>query len=135
MKICLTTAFLFLQIWLFAQDNTPDPALNPSSPQQKIETTPASFPSGNDVFQQLLAKNFRVKNVNCEIPGPQSTMIEFAVEKDGTLSEIKSIGANQSLNEEAVRAVKSINIKWNPATSGKQNIRTLFKQPFRFLCE
>lgn len=108
---------------------------DPSTAKPKTESTSANFPSGNLAFQQLLAKNFNGRNVECEISGSQSTMIEFTVEKDGTVSEITSKGSNQSLNTEAVRVVKSINMKWNPATSGGENIRSKMSQPFKFMCD
>lgn len=131
MKSIIALLFVVISTSLFSQTIMADP----STSKPKIESTVANFPNGNQAFQQLLAKNFNAKNVDCEISGSQSTFIEFTVEKDGTLSEIKSKGGNHSLNTEAVRVVKSINIKWNPATSGGENIRSKMSQPFKFHCD
>lgn len=131
MKNVIALLFILISTSVFSQTIMADP----STAQPKIESTVANFPNGNQAFQQLLAKNFNGRNVECEIAGSQSTFIEFTVEKDGTVSEIKSKGANQSLNTEAIRVVKSINMKWNPATSGGENIRSKMSQPFKFMCD
>lgn len=131
MKNVIALLFILISTSVFSQTIMADP----STAQPKIESTVANFPNGNQAFQQLLAKNFNGRNVECEIAGSQSTFIEFTVEKDGTVSEIKSKGANQSLNTEAIRVVKSINMKWNPATSNGENIRSKMSQPFKFMCD
>lgn len=131
MKNLIAAFFILVSTSVFSQTVMADP----STAKPKIESTSANFPSGNMAFQQLLAKNFNSKNVDCEISGSQSTMIEFTVEKDGTVSEITTKGTNQSLNTEAVRVVKSINMKWNSATSGGENIRSKMSQPFKFMCD
>lgn len=136
MKYILFAGFLFFQTFVFAQTKDIPPKASSSASQKEVVTTPANFPSGNAAFQQLLGKNFNSRNVGCEISGVQSTTIEFTVEADGTVNEIKSSGSNPSLNTEAIRVVKSIDVKWNPAISedGK-NIRSRFMQPFKFVCE
>lgn len=87
----------------------------------------AVFPKGNDEFQRLVAKNFRLKKVRantlikCEI--------KFIVERDGTLSNISAIGDNESFNKEAIRAVSKIKEKWFPATINNTPVRMRFKVP------
>lgn len=131
MKNIIALLFVLISTSIFSQTIMADP----SSDKPQIESTAANFPNGNKAFQQLLVNNFKGRNVDCEIAGHQSTTIEFTVENDGTLSEIKSKGANQSLNTEAIRVVKSINIKWIPAKSDGKNVRSKFTQPFQFFCD
>ena len=62
-------------------------------------------------------------------------MIEFVVERDGSIVEVVTSGSNASLNKEAIRIVQSIRQKWNPATLNGVNVRSRFHQIFRLVCE
>lgn len=64
----------------------------------------------------------------------QRTVIEFIVEKDGTLSDIKAVGNNNSLNREGIRIVNSIKDKWSPGIVKGKNVRMKFRQPLTLVC-
>ena len=59
-----------------------------------------------------------------------STLI-FAIEPDGTMSDISAKGKNQSFNKEIERAAKSIKTKWIPAQRGKENVKSYMRVPMR----
>lgn len=55
---------------------------------------PAYFPKGSIVFRQKFAKNFKEKNViSKEI---EKCELTFIIERDGTLTDIKASGTNES---------------------------------------
>ena len=53
----------------------------------------------------------------------------FVVERDGTISNVKAVGANADFNRESEKVIKSIKGKWNPAKLGGQNVRSYFRFP------
>ena len=130
MKILIILSFLLFQITVFGQnsENQKDDVIF------AVVETQANFPGGNNVFQKLLQTNFDSSVIDCDSTGIQSTMIEFVVEKDGTLSNIKASGSNHSINIEAIRTVKSIKTKWNPGIYKNEKVRMRFQQPFRLMC-
>lgn len=88
---------------------------------------PAYFPKGSLVFRQKFAKNFKEKNViSKEI---EKCELTFIIEKDGTLTDIKASGTNESFNNEAIRAVSKIKDKWIPAEIDGYKVRYRFRLP------
>lgn len=59
------------------------------------------------------------------------TILTFVIENNGKMTNIKAEGENESLNNEVVRAVKSIDEKWNPALKGGKPMASKYKIPFR----
>ncbi|MFL9834088.1 energy transducer TonB [Chryseobacterium terrae] len=87
----------------------------------------AEFPGGINVFRQKFAKNFKEKNVISK--GKEKCELTFVIERDGTLTDIKASGTNESFNKEAIRAASKIKGKWNPATIDGQKVRCRFRVP------
>ncbi|MGO4708855.1 energy transducer TonB [Chryseobacterium sp. 2TAF14] len=88
---------------------------------------PAEFPGGINVFRQKFAKNFKEKNVISK--GREKCELTFVIERDGSLTDIKASGTNESFNKEAIRAVSKIKGKWSPATINGQKVRYRFRVP------
>ena len=111
-----------------------------STIEKKIHQLPqdvisATFPAGNDVFTKMIYAKFNHGVIDCDDEETkQRTVIEFIVEKDGTLSDIKAIGNNQALNREGVRIVNSIKDKWTPGIVKGKNVRMKFRQPLTLVC-
>ena len=61
--------------------------------------------------------------------GVIKTMITFIVERDGTITNIKADNPNRDFNAEAIRTIKSVKGKWNPAKLEGQNVRSYFRIP------
>lgn len=110
---------------LFAQEKTE---------QAKVEITPEKvdkmpeFPGGINEFRNKFTKVFRSDKVKYD-KRLIRTIIIFYVEKDGNLSDIKAYGGNQSLNDEAIRAITKIKDKWNPAEIKGEKVRSKFNFP------
>lgn len=88
---------------------------------------PSVFPKGINAFRKMILDNFRMKkiksqnNIFCEIT--------FIVERDGTISNLKANGNDQSFNKEAIRAVSKITDKWISAEINGQKVRSRYRIP------
>jgi len=113
----------------------------------------AVFPDGGvNGFRSLLASKVNTNKINeyenlpkeevkkikklisQKKPTPEiliSSTLIFAIEPDGTMSDISAKGKNQSFNKEIERAVKSIQTKWIPAQRGKENVKSYMRVPMR----
>lgn len=58
--------------------------------------------------------------------------VQFIVEKDGSIGDVKIVrGANQLLENEALRVIKSMP-KWRPGTQKGKNVRVSYTLPVNF---
>lgn len=86
-------------------------------------TTPPQFPGGDKAFGKFLASHLIYP------PGAVAggtTYIQFIIEKDGSLSNIKVVegkGLNQPCDEEAIRVLSS-SPKWTPGMKNGSPVRT-----------
>ena len=91
-----------------------------------------------DPFQHLPAEQAReLRHLILERrPVPKTILkssLEFIVEIDGTLSGISAKGENQSFNEEAELAVKTIQVKWIPGEANGKKIKSLYSMPIKMI--
>lgn len=126
---------LILSTYSFAQKTTKTSPLPNRDVILQGEVIPATFPEGNEAFTQLLNSGFIIGNIDCSQSGTQRTRIEFIIERNGALMDVKATGSNQKLNKEAIRVVRSIQQRWNPATLDGANVRSHFTQYFSIICE
>ncbi|GGG45528.1 energy transducer TonB [Epilithonimonas arachidiradicis] len=87
----------------------------------------SEFPTGIKGFRQEVINNFRTRKVTGK--GINRTEIRFSIENDGSLSEIQAFGENESLNEEAIRAVSKVKKKWLPAKVKGEKVKSKFRFP------
>ncbi|QOW10942.1 hypothetical protein Q73A0000_11520 [Kaistella flava (ex Peng et al. 2021)] len=127
--------FLFFSSFFFAQKTTKTSPLPNRDVILEGEVIPATFPEGNEAFSQLVYSGFITENIDCNQSGMQRTRIEFIIERNGALMDVKATGSNQKLNKEAIRVVRSIQQRWNPATLDGANVRSHFTQYFTIVCE
>ena len=92
----------------------------------------ASFPGGNEACYAWLAKQIRYPAVAQKQGIQGRVFVQFVVNTDGTLDEVKAVRSpHPSLAEEAVRVVKSMP-KWNPAIQKGVTVRSRFNLPIMF---
>ena len=155
LKLSILVSVLFFGM-AFAQE-TPKPM--PVKPAEDVKIVlnyvdkEAVFPEGGvNGFRNLLASKVDTDKINeyenlpkeevkkikklisQKKPTPEiliSSTLIFAIEPDGTMSDISAKGKNQSFNEEIERAVKSIQTKWIPAQRGKENVKSYMRVPMR----
>ncbi|WP_114793161.1 M56 family metallopeptidase [Niabella yanshanensis] len=91
----------------------------------------AAYP-GN--WRSFLEKNLNgvVPVENGAKPGNYTTIIQFIVDKDGTVSDIKPLTKHgYGMEEEAMRVIKASG-KWAPAIQNKREVKAYRKQPITF---
>jgi len=87
----------------------------------------ADFPGGVDKFRAFINKNYQVPE---EEGLKGKVFVTFVVEKDGSLSDIKVVrDIGFGTGKEAIRVIKSCNIKWNPGEQNGKKVRMLFSLP------
>jgi len=92
---------------------------------KKIEKQP-SFQGGLEKFYEYIGQNFKVPDVK-NLEG--KIMMQFIVETDGTLSEIRALkDIGHGTGDEAVRVLKN-SPKWNPGEQDGKPVRILYSLP------
>jgi protein TonB len=88
----------------------------------------AKFEGGIDAFRNKVMNKFDVSAFQDE--ASVSTTVTFIVERDGTISDIKTNGKDASFNAEAIRTIKAVKGKWVPGKNKKgESVRSYFKFP------
>lgn len=88
----------------------------------------AKFEGGIDAFRNKVMNKFDVSAFQDE--GTVNTTVTFIVERDGTISDIKTNGKDASFNAEAIRTIKAVKGKWVPGKNKKgESVRSYFKFP------
>ncbi|MBW8361400.1 MAG: energy transducer TonB [Kaistella sp.] len=94
----------------------------------------ANFSGGIEAFRNKVMQNFDTSNFE-ENGGVIKTTVTFIVEKDGTISGIKTNGANPEFSREAERTIKAVKGKWIPAKIKGVPVRSYFKFPISMRVE
>ena len=101
---------------------------------QKVETE-ASFPGGHEEWKRYLEKNLDV-NVPFHNGAPNATytvMIQFIVDTEGNISDVKPVSSiGYGMEEEAIRVIKK-GPKWVPAIQNGRYVKSYRKQSVHFL--
>ena len=103
---------------------------------QQVETRP-TFPGGDTTWRRSLEKN-----ANSRVPvdsgapaGMYTVLVQFIVDKDGTISDIKaSTKHGFGMENEVMRIIKN-GPKWIPATQNGKIVKAYTKQPVTFQIE
>ena len=96
-----------------------------------VENQP-DYPGGIDKFLGYLGKAIRYPAVDRENNVQGRVIVTFVVERDGSLTDVKALrGPDQSLQDEAVRAVKS-SPRWKPGMQNGKPVRVQFTVPVNF---
>jgi TonB family C-terminal domain len=92
----------------------------------------AKFKGGNEELRKYLAENCQYPKAARDAGWQGVVIVEFVVEKDGSIGQtsvIKSVCS--SLDEEACRVVKAMP-KWEPGENNGQRCRSFFQLPITF---
>ncbi len=96
-----------------------------------LEVQP-KFPGGTQSFMQYLAANIRYPAADRENNVTGRVVLQFVVEKDGSLTDIKAVrGPSQAMMNEAIRVLSS-SPKWEPGIRNGQPVRSQFTVPVNF---
>ena len=91
-----------------------------------------SFPGGMQAFYHFLSNTVRYPADAREHNTQGKVIVQFVVEKDGTLTALKLWKpVKDGLGEEALRVMK-LSPKWNPGTQNGKAVRVAYSVPISF---
>lgn len=116
--------------------NTESKSTSPEALFTEVEIQ-AAFPGGQDGWRDYL-----IKNLDGTVPskegwkkGSYKILIQFVVEKDGTVNRVKAINHEGSKTaEHCINLIKN-GPKWTPAQQNGQAVSSIKKQPITFVVE
>jgi protein TonB len=87
-----------------------------------------SFPGGINKFYTYVAQNFKAPETI--ISKTMKVYVSFVIEKDGTMTDIQIVrNPGYGLDQEAIRVLKSLKIKWSPGILNGKPVRTFYNLP------
>jgi len=103
---------------------------------EKVETE-ASFPGGDQAWRKFLEKNLNANTpVDNDAPiGIYTVIVQFIVDKEGNIGEMKPLtNYGYGLEKEVLRVLK-LQTKWSPAFQNGRPVKAYRKQPVTFVVE
>ncbi len=94
----------------------------------------ASFPGGDAKWRRFLEQNAngQVATDNGAPEGTYTTVVQFVVDKEGNISDVKALtNHGYGMEQEAVRVIKK-GPKWTPAVQNGRQVKAFRKQPITF---
>ena len=135
LKPLVTCLLLLSACSSFAQNEIqPDSVKKPANEFVKVEIE-AEYPGGVAAWKKFLEKNLDpgVTAKNNAPVGKYSPIAVFIVDKDGSLSDVKSLTKfGYGIEEEMLRVITKSG-KWSPASQDGKPVRAYRKQPLTFL--
>ena len=141
MRLLILCLFLIIAagpVTSFAQTAKPDTAKSVvvatlDSTIVKIEVE-SEFPGGTPAWRKFLAAHltYPEKAIRKKIEG--EVVLAFIVEKDGSISDIKTVSGNPILAQAAIEVMQQ-SPRWTPATQKFKPVKSYKKQPFSFRFE
>jgi len=103
----------------------------PASPPTTENLVQAEFPGGSGELRKQFANTFDTSALGKDEKGLMKADIYISIDEYGKTFDVKAEGKTQSLNNEAVRALKNViaNKVWKPATENGRPVPTVFKLP------
>ncbi|MFA6247529.1 MAG: TonB family protein [Mucilaginibacter sp.] len=104
---------------------------NPNQIFTAVEQVP-TFPGGESGFNKYLSKAIRYPAIARENNVQGRVIVQFVVERDGSLTDIKVVrGIGSGCDEEAMRALKA-SPKWKPGIQNGRPVRVQYSVPVSF---
>lgn len=94
----------------------------------------AEFTGGSSAFLQYLNNNLKYPDTALHNGVEGTVLIQFIIEKDGSIADVKVLEGEDlgyGLADEAVKVISNMP-KWIPARQGDRNVRSYKKQPITF---
>ena len=100
----------------------------------KVEVE-ASFKGGEGAWRKYLERNLNASAPvdNGANPGSYTVVVQFIVDKEGNISDVKALtNHGYGMEDEAVRVIKR-GPKWEPAIQNGRQVKAYRKQPITFV--
>ena len=97
----------------------------------------AAFPGGDTKWRQYLERNAngQVATDNGAPEGTYTTVVQFVVDKEGNISDVRALtNHGYGMEEEAMRVIRK-GPKWSPAIQNGRQVKAYRKQPITFRVE
>lgn len=96
-----------------------------------VDDQPA-FPGGPKAFMKYIAQNIKYPKNDMENNVQGRAVVQFVVERDGSLTEIKTVRApSKAMGDEAIRVLKR-SPKWKPGKVKGKPVRAMYTVPVNF---
>jgi len=135
----LVAAMVTMVFSASAQFQKPDPPQLKSSEQStdpnRVYNVPEklpSFPGGPDEFMKFLAQNIRYPAADREKNIMGKVIVQFVVERDGSLTDIKAIRSPSEEMTKETERVLGLSPKWLPGTQNGNAVRAQYTVPVSF---
>jgi len=91
---------------------------------------------GSDSFMHFVRDHFRIPEMARDLEISGTIFVQFVVEQDGKLSQVKSIAPSNrklgyGLEEECIRVIHLTSGKWSAGIRDGEKVRSLMRFPFR----
>jgi TonB family C-terminal domain len=97
----------------------------------KVEVMP-EYPGGEQAMMKFVATNVKYPQAALDKNISGRVMVQFVVEKDGSVTDVKTVkGIGGGCDEEAVRVVKAMP-KWKPGMEKGKTVRVQYLLPITF---
>ncbi|HEY9258965.1 M56 family metallopeptidase [Chitinophaga sp.] len=94
---------------------------------------PPTFPGGEEALAKYLSKSIRYPRAAQEKNTSGTVFIQYIINNDGTIRDVKSVGAikGNGLEEEGIRVVKNMPV-WKPGKQNGRFVAVQYNLPIRF---
>lgn len=137
MRLILVLLFSLIAASMLSQTlDIPDSSLSEERIFEKVDVE-ATFPGGEGAWRKYLEKNLN-PNVPVENGAPigiYTVIVQFIVDKNGNISDVKTLtNFGYGMEEEVLRIIKK-GPSWLPANQSKRPVKAYRKQPITFVIE
>ncbi|MET3025141.1 M56 family metallopeptidase [Flavobacterium sp. UW10123] len=138
LKVSSVTVVSILLLIAFNSEATAQNSFNGkngNSVNEKADMNQPQFPGGIEKFYMFVGQNFKMSEEFSKQKMDGKLLIEFMVEKDGSLSEfnvVKNLGYGTA--DEAIRVLK-LSPKWIPGSENGKPVRVLYSLPITIQSE
>jgi protein TonB len=94
----------------------------------------SSYPGGAAAWTRYLLKTLRYPQEAQDNEVQGTVVVQFIVDKGGSVSNVEAISGPQELRDEAVRVIKKSG-QWTPAVQNGRQVKSYKKQPIVFRLE
>lgn len=130
--------------WVITNDFDPDMAITEWDGPEVVDAVPdddepfvfvekmPEFPGGTTALNDYLRNNLVYPTPAKEAGAQGTVLVEFVVERDGSVSNATvKVAQFPALDEEALRVVRSLP-KWKPGEANGRKVRVYYNVPIRF---
>lgn len=104
----------------------------PEAPIVDYPDQEAVFPGGMAAMKKFLADNVKYPEVSMEMGDQGKVFVEFVVDKDGSITQVKVLrGVSREIDAEARRVVRTMP-NWAPGEANGEPVRTRCRIPINF---